>query len=78
MKKVLSLIISLLVFGVGLIEAHEGNYYGPHGMMSGFYGTGMWGFGFGWIVMILIIVALVLLITWLIQLQKNPSQRNKK
>ena len=66
--------MTLVLSATGLVLAHEGeDTYDHHGMMSGFFGGGMWGMGFfGWIFMILVIVILILFIAWLIkQLQKR-------
>jgi uncharacterized membrane protein len=51
---------------------------GGYGMMGGFYGNMMSGFGmglFGWLFMFLIIIALVLFIVWLIKQIQEPNRR---
>ena len=82
-KKIITLFVFIaltisLIVSFPMIIAHEGDDdYDHHGMMSGFYGNGMW-FGmwiYGWIFMILIIVAIILFIIWMIKQLQEPKRK---
>lgn len=72
-------LLSSTSFVIGHGETDE--FYDDHhsGMMSGFYGTGIWGMGlFGWLFMILILIALILLIVWLVRQLQDSRRTNRR
>lgn len=72
MKKISSIFPAFILL-TSFISAHTGEDEFAHHMVGGFYGGGM--YFFGWIFMILILVALVLFIVWLIKQIQKPKKR---
>ncbi len=70
---VIIVILAFLLFGGFGFGMMGWPWYGG-GMMSGYYGTGSW--IFGWIFMILITIIMILGIVWLVkQIQKSDHRK---
>ena len=75
--KLLIIVLGLVLVMTSFVAAHTGedDYAHHSSMMGGFYGDGMW--IFGWIFMLLIVVALILFIAWLIKQIQEPRRRKR-